>query len=360
MIEFDNVSLTLGSFSLKNISLTINEGDYYFILGPSGAGKTVILEAIAGLHRPDSGSVLVRGEDLCNKPPEKRKISLVYQDYSLFPHMTVFDNVAFGLKMQKCLKSEIRMKVDDILDRFNISHLRDRHPLTMSGGEQQRVALARSLVVNPEILLLDEPLSALDPLTHEKFISDLRSLHKEQGLTIVHVSHSRQEALSLANNVAVIIDGRLEQEDTVEGVFNRPSTEEVGRFVGIENIFRGRVNRNDDSLINVDVCGVNISAVGNYPDGTVVNLFIRGEDIMLFQADGAVTSARNTLEGEITDSFHVGSVVRVNVDCGIPVSVLVTRQSFEEMNLITGKKVIVRFKATAVHAVPVTGSVAEI
>ncbi len=360
MIEFDNVSLTLGSFSLKNISLTINEGDYYFVLGPSGAGKTVILEAIAGLHRPDSGSVLVRGEDLCNKPPEKRKISLVYQDYSLFPHMTVFDNVAFGLKMQKCPKSEIRMKVDDILDRFNISHLRDRHPLTMSGGEQQRVALARSLVVNPKILLLDEPLSALDPLTHEKFIRDLRSLHKEQGLTIVHVSHSRQEALSLANNVAVIIDGRLVQEDTVEGVFNRPSTEEVGRFVGIENIFRGRVNRNDDSLINVDVCGVNISAVGNYPDGTEVNLFIRGEDIMLFQTDGAVTSARNTLEGEITDSFHVGAVVRVNVDCGIPVSVLVTRQSSEEMNLIRGKKVIVRFKATAVHAVPVNMDAAEI
>jgi len=192
------------------------------------------------------------------------------------------------------------MKVDEILDRFNISHLRDRYPLTMSGGEQQRVALARSLVVNPEILLLDEPLSALDPLTHEKFISDLRSLHKELGLTVVHVSHSRQEALSLANNVAVIIDGRLVQEDTVEGVFNRPSTEEVGRFVGIENIFRGRVNRNDGSLISVNICGVNISAVGNHPDGTEVNLFIRGEDIMLFQTDGAVTSARNTwLQGSL-------------------------------------------------------------
>ncbi len=354
MIEFEDVSLSLGRFSLNDISFRVDEGDYYFILGPSGAGKTVILEAIAGLHIPDSGRVLVRGEDVGDRPPEKRRLSLVYQDYSLFPHMTVFDNVAFGLRMQKCAKHEIRERVDDILDRFGMPpHFRERYPLTLSGGEQQRVALARSLVVNPEILLLDEPLSALDPLMREKFITDLHDLHHENGLTIVHVSHSRQEALALADHVAVIIDGSLKQEDTVEGVFNRPATEEVGRFVGIDNILRGRVAASRDGLMDVDVDGVTVSAVGSYPAGMELTLFLRGEDVMLFLSDGAVTSARNTLAGEITGISRMGAVVRLKTDCGIPLSVLITRQSCDDMGLCTGKKVLVRFKATSVHAVPV-------
>ncbi|MFY1645284.1 ABC transporter ATP-binding protein, partial [Methanoculleus bourgensis] len=201
MIEFDQVSLALGSFRLNDVSLTINRGDYYFIVGPSGAGKTVILEAIAGLHRPRRGRILLRGEEVTSLPPEKRRVALVYQDYSLFPHMSVIDNVGYGLRMQGMGRADARREVAGLLTEFGIAHLADRYPGTLSGGEQQRVALARAVAVKPDILLLDEPLSALDPITQEKFILDLQRLHREDDLTIVQVSHARREAHLLATRM---------------------------------------------------------------------------------------------------------------------------------------------------------------
>jgi len=350
MIEFEHVSLSLGAFSLKEISLRVKEGDYYFILGPSGAGKTILLEAIAGLHRPESGRVMVRGEDVGATPPEKRRVSLVYQDYSLFPHMTVYQNVAFGLKMQKMPKPEIRKEVDAILERFGISHLRDRHPLTMSGGEQQRVALARSLVVKPEILLLDEPLSALDPLTRERFICDLRKLHEEQHLTIVQVSHSREEALALAGHIAVIIDGHLEQEGTAEDVFHRPVNPPVARFVGVENILHGRVVTNDNDLLGVDIGGLTVSCVGEIAVGEEADLYFRGSEITLAPPETAAGSARNTFSGTVVDIFPMIPLVRVRIACnGVAIYAVITSRSATDMGLVVGSEVSVIFKASSVH-----------
>lgn len=351
MIEFDQVSLALGSFRLNNVSLTINRGDYYFIVGPSGAGKTVILEAIAGLHRPRRGRVLLRGEEVTALPPEKRRVALVYQDYSLFPHMSVIDNVGYGLRMQGMGRADARHEVVGLLAEFGIAHLADRYPGTLSGGEQQRVALARAVAVKPDILLLDEPLSALDPVTQEKFILDLQRLHREDDLTIVQVSHARREAHLLATRIAVIIDGSLVEEGEADVVLNRPRSREVASFVGIENILDGAVVRNEDGHATVDLGGQVFEAVTDAPVGEEVTLCIRSDDIVLRVPGSTRSSAQNTMTGTITRVVENGPVAEVKVDCGVELTAVLTRRSVRDLSLTAGTPVTLSIKATAVHVI---------
>jgi molybdate/tungstate transport system ATP-binding protein len=349
MIEFEQVSLQLGTFSLKDVSLRIDEGDFYFIIGPSGAGKTVILEAIAGLHVPQNGTVRIRGEEVLAKPPEQRRISLVYQDYSLFPHMTVFENVAFGLRMQKIPRDVVEERVMKMLNTFGVVDLKDRHPLTLSGGEQQRVAIARALVVEPDILLLDEPFSALDPVTKEKCIEDLKEIHRFRRLTVVQVTHARGEALRLATRVGVIIDGRLVEEAGVEEIFNFPRTKEVARFVGIENILDGVIRESRDGIATVAIDGSEILAVSSLVRGTPVGACVRAEDVVITTRDPVHSSARNTFRGTVTSVTPLGPVVRVVIDCEFPLVATVIRDSARELGIMPGVEVHVSFKAMAVH-----------
>ena len=351
MIAFDHISLSLGTFSLKDVSLTINRGDYYFIVGPSGAGKTVLLEAIAGLHQPERGRILLRGEEITALPPEKRGIALVYQDYSLFPHMTVIDNVGYALRMRGMRRRETRGEVAGLLERFGIGHLADRYPGTLSGGEQQRVALARAVAGKPDILLLDEPLSALDPVTQEKFIHDLQRLHRENGLTIVQVSHSRREAHLLATRMAVIIDGSLVEEGEADVVLNRPRSREVASFVGIENILDGAVVRNEDGHATVDLGGQVFEAVTDAPVGEEVTLCIRSDDIVLRVPGSTRSSAQNTMTGTITRVVENGPVAEVKVDCGVELTAVLTRRSVRDLLLAPGTPVTLSIKATAVHVI---------
>lgn len=349
MIEFENVSVTLGVFRLNELSIRVKKGDYYFIIGPSGAGKTIILEAIAGLHHPDSGRVLIDGEDVSGVPPEKRKIALVYQDYSLFPHMSVGENVAFGLKLQKMSKTEIARRVGAVLSRFGIAHLKDRAPYTMSGGEQQRVALARALVTEPDILLLDEPLSAMDQVNRDKFVADLRAIHQENELTIVHVTHSREEALSLATRVAVIIDGTLEQEGERDEVFRKPPNRKVGRFVGIENVFEGTVTGTGvgGSVVMVDGCSIRTG--GAMPDGCRVCVFIRAADVSVRRADMIADDEFNCFPAKIEEITPRESYYLLGISCGIRLYALATEQEIKEKGLVPGQSVSVSFSPTAVH-----------
>ena len=261
MIEFDRVSIALGDFLLDEVSLSIRNGDYYCILGPSGAGKTIILEAIAGLLMPDRGRILQDGRDVWGVPPEKRRIGLVYQDYSLFPHLTVEKNIAFGMRMRRLPSSQIGEQVKQLMKQFEITHLAQRAPLTLSGGEQQRVAIARALAIDPVMLLLDEPLSALDPIARDRFIGELRSLHRDQGLTIVHVTHDRRDAASLGTRMAMIIDGRLVQEDHINTVFSSPCMERVARFIWYQNILMGTVTSCEDGLCAVAIGNNKLSLV---------------------------------------------------------------------------------------------------
>jgi molybdate/tungstate transport system ATP-binding protein len=349
MIAFEGVSLHLGTFSLKDVSLRIDEGDFYFIIGPSGAGKTVILEAIAGLHVPESGTVRIRGEDAMATPPERRRISLVYQDYSLFPHMTVFENIAFGLRMQKAGREERERRVLEMMEAFGITDLADRHPLTLSGGEQQRVAIARALIVEPDILLLDEPFSALDPVTKEKCIADLKEIHRSRNLTVVQVTHARGEAMRLATRVGVIIDGRLVEEAGVQEIFNAPRTKEVSRFVGIENILDGVVQESRDRIATVAIGDAAILAVSSLITGTPVAACVRAEDVVITTETPVRSSARNTFRGTVTSAIPLGPVVRVAIDCGFPLLATVIRESARELGITPGVEVHASFKATAVH-----------
>lgn len=349
MIEFENVSVTLGDFRLNELSLRVKKGDYYFVIGPSGAGKTIILEAIAGLHLPDSGRVLINGEDVSGIAPEKRQIALVYQDYSLFPHMTVFENIAFGLKLKKLPASEIERKVTAILSRFEIAHLKDRAPYTMSGGEQQRVALARALVTDPDILLLDEPLSAMDQVNRDKFVADLRAIHQEHSLTIVHVTHSREEALSLATRVAVIIDGTLEQEGDCDEVFRTPPNRKVGRFVGIENVFGGTVSGSSPGGSVIAVDGCSIHAARSIPGGSSVSVFIRAADISVRRAGMKMDDEYNCFPAIIEEITPRESYFLLRISCGISIFALATEQEMKEKGIVPGGTVSVSFLPEAVH-----------
>ncbi|MHC1629381.1 MAG: ABC transporter ATP-binding protein [Methanoculleaceae archaeon] len=352
MIEFDHVSLRLGSFSLNDVSLRINRGDYYFIIGPSGAGKTVVIEAIAGLHRPEQGHILLRGRDITAIPPEGRGIGLVYQDYSLFPNMTVADNVAYGLRVRGIRKDEARREVGDLLGQFGITHLADRYPATLSGGEQQRVALARALAVKPDILLLDEPLSALDPVTQERVVLDLQRLHRQDGLTIVQVSHSRRIARFLATRLAVIIDGRLVDEGDADLVLNAPRSREVASFIGIENIIDGIVTANRGGHATVDADGLIFEALTDAAVDEEVTLVIRADDIVVaVDGDGRRSSARNAITGGVVSVVENGPVAEVRVDAGVELTAVLTRRSVRDLGLAPGTAVALSVKATAVHVI---------
>jgi molybdate/tungstate transport system ATP-binding protein len=347
MITLEDVSHEWGDFSLKNVSFSVNKGEYFVILGPTAAGKTLILETIAGFYIPRRGNIILNGKDSTRVIPEKRNIGFVYQDYSLFPHMTVKENIAFGLKMRKLSKREVETKVKSIMNSMQISYLKDRAPSSLSGGEQQRVALARALVIDPDILLLDEPLSALDPRTRESLREELSRIHKLRGTTTIHVTHNQGEALALADRIGVIMDGEVTQVDTPYKVFNEPVSEEMAIFVGVENVIKGKIISSEDGVAIVEAGNYQIRALSNLTEGEV-NVFIRPENIVLSKAK-LESSARNSVDGEITKITRFGATFRIYLDSGL--SALVTKQAIEELGLNVGESVYASFKATAVHLI---------
>lgn len=345
MIEIESLSRKWKTFALDKLSLKIESGEYFVILGPTGAGKTLLLELIAGFHSPDSGKILIEGKDVTNLPPEKHDLAFVYQDYSLFPHMSVKKNIEFGMRMKKIKSQE---KLREIAKDLRITHLLERHPLTLSGGEQQRVSLARALVTDPKILLLDEPLSALDPRTQESARELLSNIHKNKKLTVMHITHDQTEARIMADRIAVIMDGKLMQVGTPEEIFEKPVDSRVASFVGFENMLSGRVTSADRGLLRIEAGKIAIYASGDIEAGSEVHAFLRPENIVISKTS-AQSSIRNSLHGRVTEVWILGALVRVKIDCGILLNALITRQSAEEMDIHPGVPVYVQFKASSVH-----------
>lgn len=345
MIEIESLSRKWKNFALDKLSLQIEAGEYFVILGPTGSGKTLLLELIAGFHIPDSGRVLVDGKEVTHLPPEKHNLAFVYQNYSLFPHMSVKKNIEFGMRMKKIKDPK---RVLDLARDLKITHLLDRNPLTLSGGEQQRVALARALVTDPKILLLDEPLSALDPRTQENARELLLDLHKKTNLTVLHITHDQTEARIMADRIAVVMDGKLVQVGTPEDIFENPVDSQVASFVGFENVLKGRVLSVDRGLLRIETGEAVIDASGDMEAGDPVHAFLRPENIALSKTS-TQSSIRNSLPGRVTEVWILGALVRVKVDCGVPLNALITRQSAEEMKISPGVPVYAQFKASSVH-----------
>jgi len=346
MIEVKDLSVDLGGFLLRDITLDVKDGEYYMILGPTGAGKTVLLESIAGLYPIRRGQIWLNGREITNLEPEKRGIGMVYQDYVLFPHLLVKENIVFGLRLRRLPRHEIEATLDWLTELLGISHLLERKPDTLSGGESQKVALARALSVKPEALLLDEPLSALDPETREDIQHELRRVHERLGLTVIHVTHDFEEAVALGDRIAVIGEGRIMQVGTSEQVFRQPNSEFVARFAMSRNIFSGEVRDGDDECAVIEVGEVGIAVAtelrGRY------HASIRPEDILL-SPEPLKSSARNSLRGTISRVDDRGSTLLLTVSVPPEFICLVTRRSFEEMELSEGKEVYLTFKASAVH-----------
>jgi ABC-type sugar transport system ATPase subunit len=349
MLRIEKISVRFPSFSIENISLVVEKHDYLALLGVSGAGKTVLLEVLAGLVKPNEGRVLLNGNDITQQRIQQRKIGLVYQDLSLFPHLTVEKNIAYPLRNRTSSSRDIRKRVHELAQQTGVSHLLDRYPGTLSGGEAQRVALARTLASDPDILLLDEPLSNLDVKLKSELRKLLRSIHAS-GKTVIHVTHDFMEAATLANKVAVIQDGKLVQHGTPEEVFRHPRTEFVARFSGVKNLFKCQSASlsTSEGLQKVLIeQGVEILFLAkDIPENGYV--MIPQQDIIISE-NRVTSSAVNNLEGVIKEMILLGAGVEVVVDAGAEFVVSVSKQSQESMQLIPGKKIWLSFKASAVR-----------
>ncbi|NJF24341.1 tungstate ABC transporter ATP-binding protein WtpC [Thermococcus sp. Bubb.Bath] len=342
MLEVRGISKDYREFHLKEITFSVERGEHFIILGPSGAGKTVLLEAIAGIIEPDSGKILLNGGDITGLPPEKRGLAYIPQNYALFPNMSVFDNIAFGLKIRKRPRAEIERKVMELSEVLGISHLLKRKPKTLSGGEQQRVAIARALAVEPELLLLDEPFANLDVGTRGRLIREMKRWKEELGFTALHVTHSFEEAVSLGDRIGVMLGGRLVQTGPVREVFSRPANEEVARFLGFENIIEGTAEGRTLKANGITI-ELPVEASGR------VRVGVRPEDIVL-SARPLKSSMRNAFESVVEGVEELGPLVRVRLKAGnTELSAFITRSSVFELGLEVGRKVWVGFKASVVH-----------
>lgn len=329
MIRLEHVSRGWPEFSIRDVTLEVKEGQYLTIVGPTGAGKTLLLELLLGIHHPDQGRIFVGGEDVTVLPPEKRGIGMVYQDYLLFPHLNVEQNLAFGLRYRRETRESARRKVQETARLLGIDHLMHRYQYTLSGGEKQRVAMGRALVTEPRVLLLDEPLSALDRSTARRLRSELKSLHVSKKLTILHVTHDLSEARQMGDAIALINDGRLDFLGSAADLLRRPPTLFAANFIGAVNVYRARLVEGEDSERRV-VAGPIVARAGR--DGAcgtgMVHVMVHPDEVGLLS--GETADGPNMLAGEIMGVADEGNYVEVSIrvaDLPEPVTVHISRHA---------------------------------
>ncbi|MFQ5800484.1 MAG: ABC transporter ATP-binding protein [Candidatus Hydrothermarchaeales archaeon] len=331
---------------LRNVSFEVKDGELMVLLGPSGAGKTKTLEIVAGVEEPDSGEVVINDVNMAHTPPRKRGIGFVFQDYSLFPHKTVSENIAFGLRVKK--ESDIKEKVEGIAKEVKILKLLDRYPRQISGGEQQRVALARALIINPDLLLFDEPLGSLDQNVREKLRKTLKNIQRRHRITTVFVTHDYIEAIALADKIGILKKGRIIQCGSPEEIFYRPKNREVAEFTGMANIFEGKVrgSSKEGSLISIDGLEIKVDEALPKRDVTIC---IRPESIMFLRPERSSTFD-NSFEGRIVQVESFGSAMhKITVDVGTLFFVNVPNHVVEKMGLTVGKDVEISLKKEKIH-----------
>jgi len=355
ILEARNLEVQRGGVILIHVpSLLIQEGEIFSLIGPNGAGKTTLLQTLSYLARPFQGEIFFRGNKVESNHSVleyRRKLAMVFQEPLLFD-TTVSNNVASGLRIRGARRDEIRVRVMEELERFGINHLEDRSARTLSGGEAQRTSLARAFALRPEILLLDEPFSSLDPPTRDSLIEDLEHILQQTRTTAIFATHDRLEALRLSDRIAVMNEGKLLQIGSPEEVTNHPADELVASFMGVEAILTGKVIKRNGGTFSASVEGQEIEAVGDAHLGESVVLCVRPENITLsvglFQEG---TSARNMFRGKIVKIVSMGLYQKVQLDCGFLLVAYVTNHSLKELSLAEGKDVRASFKAAAVTVI---------
>ncbi|HNW77202.1 MAG TPA: ABC transporter ATP-binding protein [Bacteroidales bacterium] len=349
MLELRNISKRFPGFYLDRISLMVQEGEYFMLLGDSGAGKSLLLEIIAGLTYPDSGTIIMNGADITGRKIQDRSIGLVFQDYAIFPHMSIFDNIAYPLHGSGLSTVERKTRVTSLAEKMGIVHLLHRRPGTLSGGELQRAALARTLAQEPKILLLDEPLSSLDPRLRTGLRSLLRQIHRE-GQTIIHVTHDYEEALALSDTVAIINNGKIIQNGPPAEVFRHPKSEFVAHFTGIRNFFRvslvtdhgalfAKVNEN----LRFRILHENLTGTGH--------ILFRGEEVILSNEE-LHSSITNTFKGTVREIVNSQSGPEVVIDIGVDISARITPESRSNLGLTEESAIFAGLKASSILYIP--------
>jgi ABC-type Fe3+/spermidine/putrescine transport system ATPase subunit len=314
MIRIDNLNIHLGEFDLRNINIQIIEGEYLVLLGPTGAGKSVLLECIAGIYRQNSGSIHINGRDVTGRYPEERNVGYVPQDYALFPNMTVRQNLGYGLKVRKWSMADIREKVDAMMRQLGIAHLENRLPLFLSGGEKQRTALGRALITDPGVLLLDEPLSALDENLRSQLVRELKKVQQDSHRTFLHVCHSFDEASYVADRIAIMRNGIIEQVGTLQEIIARPACRFIAEFTRMQNFHDGIAEIVDGGCRIRTPSGTVVHSNNKAYEGSVT-FGIRPEEIaMTYEKSGAMDG--NHLKAKITQIRFRPSCLEVEVDAG--------------------------------------------
>ncbi|HEY9159660.1 MAG TPA: ABC transporter ATP-binding protein [Desulfomonilia bacterium] len=320
-LEFENISKSFGNVrAVVNTSLSIKKGEFFSLLGPSGCGKTTLLRMVAGFEKPDTGRIYLNGEDITDLPPNRRKVNTIFQNYALFPHLTVWDNIAFGLKIEKRPKREIEAEVGSMLKLIQMEDQAWKYPDQISGGQKQRVAIARALIKKPEVLLLDEPLAALDLKLRQRMLIELDLIHDEVGITFVYVTHDQGEAMSLSDRIAVMDKGIIEQTGAPMEIYEAPSSSFVAAFIGDTNFFEGQVK----DVISSDYLRIDI---GDFPDvvcfndkqrkkGDLVYLSVRPEKIRISRDKPSDDPLHNTVKVHVEDVIYQGAMTRFWVSTG--------------------------------------------
>jgi spermidine/putrescine transport system ATP-binding protein len=307
-VRFEGVTKRFGAATaVDDLDLTIEQGEFFSLLGPSGCGKTTTLRMIAGFVRPDAGRIVIGDADVTETPPHKRPVNTVFQSYALFPHLTVAENVGFGLRFRRLPAPEKRSRVENALDLVRLGGFGARKPHQLSGGQQQRVALARALILSPAVLLLDEPLGALDAKLRRELQIELKSIQREVGITFLYVTHDQEEALTMSDRLAVMQRGRVEQLGSPRDVYERPETTFVADFMGVSNLMRAHVN--GSGRVDVGGVGLRVAAGGRRTSG-VVRLAIRPERVRI-EARG--TTGENRVPATIERFVYLGSTTQVFV-----------------------------------------------
>jgi len=364
-LELEHITKYFGrTAAVMDISLSVEQGEFLTLLGPSGCGKTTILRMVAGFETPSVGNILLDGDDITNRSASKRPMGMVFQSYALFPHMTAEQNIAFGLSIKRTPRDVITRRCAELLDLVGLSDKGRSFPHQLSGGQQQRVALARALAVEPKVLLLDEPLSALDAKVRVSLRNEIRRIQQQLKMTAIYVTHDQEEALAISDRIAVMAKGRIEQLDLPEEIYNNPRTVFAATFVGTSNHFNGLLKSASEGLCQVDKQTIHVPPVPNLPDGDQVLIMVRPEEVSIHNAeegaDYSANGAGNQIAGVIELRTFLGPFTRFHVRINESTTLTADVPSQQARDYYVAQHVVLSFPPGACQVLPVDKEAVEL